>query len=55
MYICVYVYVCMCTYMCALTYIYTYFMCTYKYVLNFPIFFAIWLKKCDLLTDPDPK
>ncbi len=58
----VYVYVCMCTYMCAFTYIYTYFMCTYIYVLNIPIFCAIWLKKCDFLTenlgikpDPDPK
>ena len=37
-------------------------MCTYIYVLNFPIFCAIWLKKCDFLTqklgikkDPDPK
>jgi hypothetical protein len=36
-------------------------MCTYIYVLNFPIFCAIWLKKCDFLTeklgikpDPDP-
>ncbi len=37
-------------------------MCTYIYVLNIPIFCAIWLKKCDFLTeklgikpDPDPK
>ena len=37
-------------------------MCTYIYLLNFPIFCAIWLKKCDFLTqklgikkDPDPK
>ncbi len=37
-------------------------MCTYKYVLNIPIFCAIWLKKCVFLTeklgikpDPDPK
>ncbi len=37
-------------------------MCTYIYVLNFPIFCTIWLKKCDFLTeklgikpDPDPK
>ncbi len=37
-------------------------MCTYIYVLNFPIFCAIWLKKCDFLIDklgikpdPDPK
>jgi hypothetical protein len=37
-------------------------MCTYIYVLKFPIFCAIWLKKCDFLTqklgikkDPDPK
>ncbi len=37
-------------------------MCTYIYVLNFPIFCAIWLKKCDFITqklgikkDPDPK
>ncbi len=37
-------------------------MCTYIYVLNFPIFCAIWLKKCDFLTqklgikkDLDPK
>ena len=58
----VYVYVCMCTYMCAFTYIYTYFMCKYIYVLNIRIFCAIWLKKCDFLTeklgikpDPDPK
>ncbi len=58
----VYVYVCMCTYMCAFIYIYTYFMCTYIYVLYIPIFCAIWLKKCDFLTeklgikpDPDPK
>ncbi len=48
---------------------YTYFMCTYIYVLNIPIFCAIWLRKCDFLTeklgikfiqdpdwpDPDPK
>ncbi len=37
-------------------------MCTYIYVINFPIFCAIWLKKCDFLKqklgikkDPDPK
>ncbi len=57
MYICVYVYIYVC--ICI-----TYFMCTYIkiYVLNFPIFCAIWLKKCDFLTeklgikpDPDPK
>jgi hypothetical protein len=37
-------------------------MCTYIYVLNIPVFCAIWLKKCDFLTeklgiksDPDPK
>jgi hypothetical protein len=44
-------------------------MCTYIYVLNIPIFCAIWLRKCDFLTeklgikfipdpdwpDPDPK
>ncbi len=37
-------------------------MCKYIYVLNIPIFCAIWLKKCDFLTeklgikpDPDPK
>ena len=37
-------------------------MCTYIYVLNILIFCAIWLKKCDFLTekfgikpDPDPK
>ena len=37
-------------------------MCTYIYVPNIPIFCAIWLKKCDFLTqklgikkDPDPK
>ena len=37
-------------------------MCTYIYVLKFPTFCAIWLKKCDFLTqklgikkDPDPK
>ncbi len=37
-------------------------MCTYIYVQNFPIFCAIWLKKCDFLAeklgikpDPDPK
>ncbi len=65
----VYVYVFMCTFMCAFTYIYAYFMCTYLYVLNIPIFCAIWLRKCDFLTeklgikfipdpewpDPDPK
>jgi hypothetical protein len=55
----VYVYVCMCTYMCVFTYIYTYFMCKYIYVLNIRIFCAIWLKKCDFLTEklgikPDP-
>ncbi len=56
--VCVYVY----TYVCIYIYINTYFMCTYVYVLNFPIFCAIWLKKCDFLTqklgikkDPDPK
>ncbi len=63
-YICVYVYeyVCMGTYVCIYIYINTYFMSTYIYVLNFPIFCAIWLKKCDFLTeklgikpDPDPK
>ena len=55
-YVCVYVYIYVCIY------IYTYFMCTYIYVLNIPIFCAIWLKKCDFLTeklgmkpDPDPK
>ncbi len=37
-------------------------MCTCIYVLNIPVFCAIWLKKCDFLTeklgiksDPDPK
>ncbi len=37
-------------------------MCTYIYVLNIPIFCAIWLRKCDSLTEklgmkfiPDPK
>ncbi len=56
--VCVYVYI----YVCIYIYINTYFMCTYIYVLNFPIFCAIWLKKCDFLTeklgikpDPDPK
>jgi hypothetical protein len=55
---CVYVYI----YVCIYIYINTYFMYTYIYVLNFPIFCAIWLKKCDFLTeklgikqDPDPK
>ena len=58
--------VCACVYVYIYVYIYiyinTYFMCTYIYVLNFPIFCAIWLKKCDFLTqklgikkDPDPK
>ncbi len=56
-------------YVCIYTYMYTYFMCTYIYVLNIPIFCAIWLRKCDFLTeklgikfipdpdwpDPDPK
>ena len=63
--VCVYVYI----YVCIYTYMYTYFMCTYIYVLNIPIFCAIWLRKCDFLTeklgikfipdpdwpDPDPK
>ena len=56
--VCVYMY----TYVCIYIYINTYIMCTYIYVLNFPIFCAIWLKKCDFLTqklgikkDPDPK
>ncbi len=56
--VCVYVYI----YVCIYIYINTYFMCTYIYVLNFQIFCAIWLKKCDFLTeklgikpDPDPK
>jgi hypothetical protein len=55
---CVYVYI----YVCIYIYINTYFMCTYIYVLKFPIFCAIWLKKCDFLTeklgiksDLDPK
>ena len=58
--------VCACVYVYIYVYIYiyinTYFMCTYIYVLKFPIFCAIWLKKCDFLTqklgikkDPDPK
>ncbi len=65
MYVCVYVYI----YMCIYIYIYTYFMCTYIYVLNIPIFCAVWLRKCNFLTeklgikfipdpdllDPDPK
>ncbi len=63
--VCVYVYI----YVCIYTYMYTYFMCTYIFVLNIPIFCAIWLRKCDFLTeklgikfipdpdwpDPDPK
>ena len=56
--VCVYMY----TYVCIYIYINTYIMCTYIYVLNFPIFCGIWLKKCDFLTqklgikkDPDPK
>ncbi len=65
----VYVYVCMCTYMCAFTYICIHILCVHIYVLNIPIFCAIWLRKCDFLTeklgikfipdpdwpDPDPK
>ena len=65
--------VCACVYVYIYVYIYiyinTYFMCTYIYVLNIPIFCAIWLRKCDFLTeklgikfipdpgwpDPDPK
>ncbi len=71
MYICVcvyvycvvYVYVCMCTYMCAFTHICMHILCvnTYIYVLNIPIFCAVWLRKCDFLTEklgikfiPDP-
>ncbi len=63
--VCVYVYI----YVCIYNSMYTYFMCTYIYVLNIPIFCAIWLRKCDFLTeklgikfipdpdwpDPDPK
>ncbi len=62
----VYVYVCMCVcvHICVHLHIciYTYFMCTYINVLNIQNFCAIWLKKCDFLTeklgikpDPDPK
>ncbi len=63
--VCVYVYI----YVCIYIYMYTYFMCTYIYVQNIPIFCAIWLRKFDFLTeklgikfipdpdwpDPDPK
>jgi hypothetical protein len=52
---------CMCVCVHLHIYKYIFFMCTYIYVLNFPIFCAIWLKKCDFLTeklgikpDPDP-
>jgi hypothetical protein len=58
----VYVHVFVYIYVCIYIYINAYFMCKCKYVLNFPIFCAIWLKKCDFLTeklgikeDPDPK
>jgi hypothetical protein len=65
----VYVSVCMCTYMCAFTYICIHILCVHVYVLNIPIFCAIWLRKCDFLIeklgikfipdpdwpDPDPK
>ncbi len=66
----IYVCMCMCTvcvcvfvyiYVCIYIYMYTYFMWTYIYVLNIPIFCAIWLRKCDFLTEnlgikfiPDP-
>ncbi len=53
--------VCLYVYMYVCIYIYIY-MCIYIYVLNVQIFCAIWLKKCDFLTenlgikpDPDPK
>jgi hypothetical protein len=55
---------CVCVHICVHLHIYihTYFMCKYIYVLNIRIFCAIWMKKCDFLTeklgikpDPDPK
>jgi hypothetical protein len=61
---CVYVYlhICVCVYVYIYVCIYIYIYIYIFYVLNIPIFCAIWLKKCDFLTeklgikpDPDPK
>jgi hypothetical protein len=65
--VCVYIYVCgylcvcmymymrifICVHICVHLHIYKYifYVYIYIYVLNFPIFFAIWLKKCDFLTE----
>ena len=68
----VYVYVCMCVcvHICVHLHIYVYIFYVYIYICaNIPIFCAIWLRKCDFLTeklgkkfipdpdwpDPDPK